>query len=236
MCPRALFVSLILVAGQTGAACDGADPSDVVDASSDTGTCGFGGETRYLPFEVGFRWEFRVTDPTTGAVDTKRQAVVASELDPDDGMPMLVQVTNKANGERVESWFRREDDVLVRLRQIDYDARGDKLRTQVYTPPRLRLDESPDRIVAGAQWTDTYTSTELDGNDHVVDSVQSTDRWTVVDADFSCSTPLGAHTCLRVRRMSLRSGSVKEYTFARGLGKAREDGGQLEQLVGCGVQ
>jgi hypothetical protein len=149
---------------------------------------------------------------------------------------VLVQVTSKSNGERVESWFRREGDALVRLRQIDYDVRGDRIRTRIFTPPRLRLDESPDRIAAGAQWTDSYTRTELDEDDRVVDSVQVTDQWSVVDADMACSTPMGEHSCLHVRRLSVRSGSVKEYTFARGLGKARETGGQLEQLVGCGVQ
>jgi hypothetical protein len=238
MSTRSMLVVLTLVAGPAGAACDGAEPLDgnVADASPDVVACGFGSTTRYLPFEVGFTWEFRVTDPATGAVDTKGQAVVASENHPCDGLPVLVQITSKWDGERVESWFRREGDAIVRLRQIDYDERGEKIRTQIFTPPRLRLDESPSRIASGAQYIDTYTATELDGSGQVIDSVQETDQWTVVDADLACSTPMGEHRCLQVRRLRLRSGSVKEYSFVRGVGKVREEGGQLEQLVGCGVQ
>jgi len=210
-------------------ACGGASGGDdVVD-------CGFASD-RYLPYEVGFHWEYRVSDPTNGTVETKRQWV-DSELTYDgDNLPALLQVTDKSPG-RTENVTRVQGDAVIRLQQQDFSGTDVLDRTTLYEPYAIRLDEAADRITAGATFEESFTEIEYDALGTELRRQPATEQWEVLAVDEACTAPIGTTTCLHLRRT--RTGAVvtqKEFWFARGVGKVREDGGQVEQLVSCSVQ
>ena len=57
------------------------------------------------------------------------------------------------------------------------------------------------------------------------------ETWTVVSTAETVTVPAGTFTCLHLRRMATDDPQTqKDYWFARGVGKVKESGGQLEEL------
>ena len=68
----------------------------------------------------------------------------------------------------------------------------------------------------------------------ITNEENTAEEWSVLNGDVACPAPWGAVRCLHIRRLTITGGtSVKEYWFARGYGKVREEGGVVEELVGC---
>lgn len=192
--------------------------------------CGF--EDRYLPYQAGYQWTYRVTDLVSGETPTKTQALTL-ETDATLG-EVIIQTTSKATGTTISA-LKREQDAVVRLRQEDRTMVGDLERTTTYDPGQTRLDEAAGRLVLDAEWDDLYevSVTDAMGGAPVVTS--RTDHWIVLGVDVECSSPLGTFECLHVRRMRTVGGvSDKEFFFAKGIGKVREaNANQLEELIAC---
>lgn len=216
---------------------DGDGGGDAGDGTADGGTaasCGFAGDA-FLPYEVGYRWTYRLTDLDTGARATKDQRI-DPEIDSDYG-PVFVQVTGKIDGETI-SLGRREGDRVLRFQQEDRDATGAIERTTIYDPPQVRIDETSEHTAAGAAWDEAYTEVVLGPDGAELMRVETVDHNEVIGADDPCDSPMGEFRCLRVRRTRTAGGTAeKEFQFARGVGKIREIGSkQLEELTDCGVQ
>lgn len=197
---------------------DGVDPVD---------RCGFGSD-RYLPFDVGNRWSYAVTDVSSGERKVKNQHLEAG----DDGA--IVQITGKLAGS-TRSVLSVQGDRVVRFQQEDLDSAGVVERTTTYDPGQIRIDEGPDRVVPGARWEEVYDETETEpGSAPAV--VRTRDVWEVLDDVAPCESPAGAFTCLHLRRTRAEGGvAVKEFWFARGVGKIRERGDSVvEELASCG--
>jgi hypothetical protein len=158
---------------------------------------------------------------------------ISSELVTDDDFPgveLLEQVTEKDNGSTV-SLFVIEGDALVRKKQIDLDLSGGYERDTVYSPGKLRFDEASTE--PGTTFDDVYTATVNDATGAV--ATETTDRWEVIGVDVPCSSPYGAFQCIHVRVTRTVGGvAVKDFFFAPGVGKVREEGqSQLEELTAC---
>lgn len=222
MMKRSYVLLAILLAG-CGADGTGMTSQDV---------CGFGSD-RYLPYEPGFTWTYLVTDVETGERKTKDQALVEEIDDPTFGR-VIVQTTGKLAGS-TRSLVRVEGDRVVRLHQEDLDSAGAVERTTVYDPGQIRIDESPGRVTAGATWDEGYAETFIEPSAEPL-TVATTDSWEVLGVDVPCEAPLGSFECIHLRRTRTESGvAVKEFLFARGVGKVRETGdNQVEELVDCG--
>jgi hypothetical protein len=226
---RNRYPALLLISAASLAGC-GDDPADGADAAP-AGQCELGSD-RYLPFEPGMHWTYQVTELDTGERETKEQTLEAVE-DPELG-PVIQQTTGKRNGSTV-SLFRVEGDRVLRLEQLDLDATGTLERTTRYDPGQIRIDESPSRLTLGATWEEAYDETEIEpGLDPV--TVATVDAWEVISVDAVCEAPLGNFSCLHLRRTRTAGGvAVKDFHFARGLGKVIETGdNQTELLAGCG--
>jgi hypothetical protein len=228
---RALLMFSIALGGSALVGCGGDD--DDTGAGADAGAdgpCGF--EDRYLPYQTGYQWTYRVTDLGNPDVTTKSQALTM-EIDDDLG-PVIVQTTTKATGTTISA-LKREADSVLRLRQEDRDELGALERTTVYDPGQNRLDEAPANLVLGAEWDDVYTVTVTDAEGVQVSSGERTDHWEVLGVDVDCSSPLGDFTCLQVRRQRIVGGvSDKQFFYAKGIGKVKEiNANQVEELVGC---
>lgn len=186
-----------------------------------------------MPFAPNFNWTYRVTDLGSGVQTEKSQRVSAALVTDDDfpGIEFLEQTTEKFGGTTV-SLLTLEGEALVRYKQDDFDELDAFERTTVYAPPKIRLDEG--RADAGQTFDESYTSTITNAAMETT-TVDITESWEVVGTDVPCSAPFGELTCLQVRRVRAVGGTAnKDFFFARGVGKVREEGlEQLEELVSC---
>tara|TARA_R110002073_G_scaffold140253_2_gene290688 strand:- start:59233 stop:59943 length:711 start_codon:yes stop_codon:yes gene_type:complete len=228
---RSALFFFVACGGALSACGSGGDDDATIDVDGGVdGPCGF--EDRYLPYQVGYQWSYRVTDLGNPDVTTKSQ-VLTMEDDAELGA-VIVQTTTKATGTTVSALKRVADSVL-RLRQEDRDELGALERTTVYDPGQNRLDEAPGNLVVGAEWDDVYTVTITDEVGNPVSTGERTDHWEVLGIDVDCSSPLGDFSCLQVRRQRIAGGvSDKQFFYAKGIGKVREvNANQVEELVSC---
>jgi hypothetical protein len=216
------------------AGCGGGDDDGGGDGGGDPGTCGFESDD-YLPYQAGFTWTYTITDLVSGAKESKEQRLEPEMEHPDFGT-VMTQVTGKLDGSTV-SLVRKDGDRVLRFQQEDRDASDQVEKTTTYDPPAIRIDESPERIVAGAEWDEVYTET-VDDPVNGTTVIPTTDHWTVLGVDEPCDSPLGTFSCLRLQRTRTQGGvAEKEFQFARGIGKVVEIGGnQLEELTACGTE
>jgi hypothetical protein len=200
------------------------------DGGAEPSLCGF--EDRYLPYQAGYSWNYRVTDLVTGETPSKTQSLTL-ETDATFG-EVIIQTTSKATGTTVSA-LKLDQDAVLRLRQEDRNMVGDLERTTLYDPGQIRLDEAADKLVLGAEWDESYSVevTDAAGGAPVVTS--RTDHWKVLGVDEECSSPLGTFSCLHVQRTRTVGGvSDKEFFFAKGIGKVKEaNANQLEELISC---
>lgn len=227
----AMAVALVSACGSDDPSTDPDGGADTPDAKPGTSVCGF--EDRFLPYQPGYKWTYRVTDLTTPGSTNKSQTLTM-ETDPELG-EVIVQTTNKGTGSTVSA-LKRIDEAVVRLRQLDLDGTGTLERTTTYDPGQNRLDEASAHLVLGAEWDDDYSLTvEKVGDAPVVGS--RTDHWKVLGVDVDCESPLGSFKCLHVQRVRTAGGiSDKQFFFAKGIGKIKEvNASQIEELVSCEV-
>lgn len=199
---------------------------------TDPDPCGFASD-RYLPYEVGMTWSYQVTDLGSGERKDKEQRLDEEIDDPVHG-PAIVQITGKLAGS-TRSLLRVAGDRVERLVQEDRDTSDAVERTTTYDPPQIRIDESAGRVVAGARWEESYVETVEEPGAPTVE-IANTDAWEVVAVDVACEAPIGRFECLHVRRTRTEGGiAIKDFYFARGIGKVREVGdNQSEELSACG--
>ena len=205
------------------------------DGDGDGDNCGFPDSSdQYLPYDLGYSWTYRVTDLGGGGTQTnKTQSVADAEVTDDDfpGLSFFQQETSKFGG-RTVNLFTREGNTLLRHKQDDFDELDVFERTTLYQPAKIRLDES--RVEAGTMFEEMYTSVITDAA-MVTVNVDITESWEVIGTDVPCSSPFGEFTCLQIRRIRTVGGTAnKDFYFALGIGKVREEGtNQLEELVDC---
>ena len=177
-----------------------------------------------------------MTDLGSGIRTVKTQTL-SSDLvtNPDfPGEMFIEQTTVKATG-RTVSLLRLEGDSLLRFRQEDFDDLGVSERVTTYAPGKIRLDETPDRLVMGATFVENYMATITDATGPVTTAI--TENWEVLDEAIECGSALGTFECLRIRRTRTEGGlATKDFYFADGIGKVREEGAtQLEEVASCAV-
>ena len=210
------------------------------EAAAAATVAGGGGGGALLPLAVGNSWSFQVTDTGTGAQGQKTQTVEAFE---DVGGTLAGTMayrlhTVKPGGAYTLSWQTDTGDAIVRLRDQEFAAGGAQKNETVFDPDKLRVNESAAHTSASAQFSLSYTehTTDFTAGGAQTD-VSKTEDWTVVAADESLTTPAGTFSCLHLHRIDSATGSDKQYWFAAGVGKIKEDGlGQTEILTAYTVQ
>ncbi len=218
-----------------GAGCGGGDDDGMAgDGGGEPGSCGFESDD-YLPYEPGFSWTYQITDLVSGERKTKDQHLEPEMEDPEYGT-VMTQITGKLNGSTV-SLVRKEGDRVLRFSQEDRDAADALEQTTTYEPAQIRIDESAERTMEGAEWDEEYTET-IDDPVNGTTVIPTVDHWTVLGVDEPCESPFGTFSCIRLRRTRTMGGiAEKEFHFARGVGKVREIGAnQLEELTGCAAE
>jgi len=248
-----VMASMVACGGGSGGGVDAGNPPGAVDADPNApdadpgapdanptpvpGICSEGGRStsnRYLPDDVGNSWSYRVDEFDGNPPAIKRQRYSELITPDEETGPVIVQLTENASGS-TENWLQRQGDKMVRLRQRDFDATGRLERTTHYRPYRLRLDESPERLVAGVTWTENYVREVQDSLGTTQETIS--EEWSVAGVDVSCPEPWSHLKCIEVDLVRLEGGvSQKTYWFARGYGKILEEGGLIEELFDCDLK
>lgn len=212
------------------AACGGG--SSEPDAPPGDGQCPTVG--RYFPLETGNSWSYAVTDVGTGDKETKTQTVGPLEdVGGAKAGTMAYRLTTTKVGGMVTSWQEDTGDMVIRHREID--AAGAQMTDEIYEPNKVRVDETPPHITAGATWDVTYQEAVTNSQTQMTTTIAKTERWNVVSANEIVTVDAGSFCALKVRRTSMSdagSKSDKTYWFTRGVGKVKEEGtDQIELLT-----
>jgi hypothetical protein len=203
------------------------------------GGSGMGDPAHLLPLKTGNAWMYLVTDET-GVPTPKTQTVMeegpVGGSGPNAGVTAFRMVTRKGvNGmDETISWQARIGTRVVRYREQAYMANPPHALEleEHWDPFKLRVDETPDHMVAGATWTETDQETKLPvGGTPLTMQVQ--ERWTVA-AERQMVTVQGRS--YEVMILTKTGASQKTYWWARGIGKVKEIGiNQTEELIAYSV-
>lgn len=206
--------------------CGGSGGGDTPDASGDCPTTG-----RFLALSTGRSWTYKVTDTVNHTVAMKTQSVGALEpVVAHPGVQAFKLTTTKPGGS-TDSW--QEDTGTEVRRHAENDNSGTNTTTEVYDPYKIRIDESPDHVLANASFTIAYDEI-VSANGGPAMTTAKTEDWTIVAVDEMVDVPAGTFCALHIHRTSSVGGAVgstKDFWFTRGVGKVKEVGdGQTEEL------
>ncbi|OGQ22363.1 MAG: hypothetical protein A2138_10600 [Deltaproteobacteria bacterium RBG_16_71_12] len=173
-----------------------------------------------FPLVVGATWTFDTSEAATGATGTKTQTV----SDIADGVATLT--TNKAGGGTTTSKQQDLEDAVVRLSEESVTAAGAADGSETYHPAKVRVPKT--LRTPGEHLTDSYTETAVDAAD-VETTNDKEEQWTLLEI---ATVEVAAGSFPNTFHF-LRSGAVdKEFWFANGIGKIREEGGgKVEELA-----
>jgi hypothetical protein len=207
--------------------CGSEDPSKNRDDS------GSGSSEPLLPWAIGHRWSYQVTQDAT--VTTKVTTVGELEAVGGSGPSSEVMankvVTQKENGaDETVSWQSRDGERVIRHRELAYSALTDELELEEHwAPHKLHVDWSTARTELDASWLEEYEETKLPIGDTMSTSTRR-DRWSVTAVGEEVVVPAGTFTDTVVFQ-KVGGDTPKTYWYARGVGKVKETGGQTEELV-----
>lgn len=187
---------------------------------------GLQGEPVLAPLETGARWTYRVTDPLKGVFDKEVEVLGPSPVPESSGTAILVRDVEPTNEER--AWLKVSGGYLVRDREEDRKD-GVLVRATSWTPAAPKTLA----VVAEAGFTARMTVSErewhADGTTSIKDQVYA---FAVVATDVPVTVPAGTYRCLQLERQRLDKVEPKRtYWLAPGVGKVREEGERVEELV-----
>jgi hypothetical protein len=185
----------------------------------------------YEPLAVGLSWTYHVND--NGVAYDKTTAVTATE---DAGGPAagitVFHLVDTFPADKQNTWYQVDGQLVKRLHDNSLDSAGNVKADDWYSPFRLRVDETPEHLVAGAAWSLSLTDTHSSAT-KAPTSVMKTDNWRVEGVDEPVTVPYGTFLSLHVSRTDPNDGSIKSFWFVRGVGKVKEtnNSGHLEELT-----
>ena len=105
----------------------------------------------------------------------------------------------------------------------------------LYDPSKLRLDEDPAHLALNATWTETYSDILTRAGFTTPQTTPVTADWTVVGVNESVTVAAGTFTCLHVHRVETATGYDSHFWFVRDIGKVKESGTEIHELVGYSI-
>ena len=185
----------------------------------------------YQPMTVGDTWLYHVNDK-----GVKYDKTATFEAQEDEGGPKAgtqgfrMRESFPANVQL--TWYHQEGQTVVRDHEQALDSSNTLTSEDWYDPYRLRVDETPDHLVGGANWTWTYKDTHSSRSKPTA-TTSLTESWKVDAVDEAVTVPAGTFASLRLTHVDPTDGSTKTYWFVRGVGKAREEtsAGHIEELA-----
>lgn len=226
-------ISSSLAAAACGNEVPGASPDASIGDGGNAGDAAVPPDIKTIqPWAVGRVWTYRNTDPDNPSV-VKVQTKTVEAYEDVGG----AHAGTKAFRIRIEKLYgvttALQDyvgDRAVRFAQTDYDTVGNLQQQQSFSPYRLKIEAAPDKLVDGATFSEMYDET-------TTDTAGTTTRarvmnWTVVSMNDEVTVPAGTFRCIHYHRVDPTTGKTKDYWYAPGIGKVKENGGgQIEELM-----
>lgn len=198
---------------------------------ADGGGGGGGGTGRYLPLDVGNQWTYQIIKDT-GEQFTKTSTV--EDFEAIGGVKGDLEAfrirTDKDSGYTL-SWQEDAGDAVVRHHEQTFDSFDVQKTDEFYDPSKMRLDESEAHLAVDASYSYSYDEQVFDLQASTNTTTTKTESWQVRAVDEELTVPAGTFSCLHVYRSNDGTGAMKEYWFARGVGKVKEVGGGQTELL-----
>ena len=186
-----------------------------------------------LPWKTGNSWTYRVTDD--GEISTKVTTIGDLEAVGGTGphqAEMAYKVVTKKGVDGTDqtiSWQNLTGDKVIRYREQSFSASSGMLELEEHWDPyKLHIDGSAEHTVTGASWIERYSETKLPVGGAPTTNEQR-DPWSCDVSNESVTVPAGTFDAVIVRKAG--SSSLKTYWYVPGVGKVKETGGQIEELL-----
>lgn len=184
------------------------------------------GSSELAPLATGTRWTYRVTDPLRGAFDKQVEVLGPGSVPESTATGILVRDVEPTNEER--SWLSVAGGFVVRHREEDRKA-GVLVRATSWVPAAPKTLAAPAAVGFTARMTATEREWHSDGSVATKDQIY---EFSVVAAAVSVTVPAGTFSCVQVERQRIDKVEPKRtYWLAKGVGKVREEGERVEELV-----
>jgi hypothetical protein len=224
---RPATVAAVFAAAVAGAGCGDTDPGALGNPDC------LPAEGVMLPWKTGNTWTYAVNDE--GVVSTKETVVGEMEpvmgTGPNKDLMAFKVVTHKGGMDQTVSWQVPSGDSVIRYREQAFSASTGALELEEHWDPhKLHIDGSAARRITGVTWLEIYQEAKLPVG-AAPQMHEAHDRWTVLSACESVTVPAGTFTAIYIQKVSASGGSAKTYWYVPGVGKVKESGGQLEELV-----
>ena len=207
------------------------------DAAPNKGTNNPSASGRMLPWNVGNKWTYRVTDGAD--ISDKTTTIEAEEpvggIGPNAALMAYRVVTRKGTmlNDETESWqapLADTPDKVVRYREIAYSAKTGMMSQETHwNPYKLHVDGRAETLVQGSTWREDYEETKQSFDGTPTEVTTEADRWTVVSTDESVT--VAGKTYDHAVHFQKFTNSAKDYWYGHGIGKLKETGSQTEELV-----
>lgn len=188
--------------------------------------------TSLWPLTPGSTWTYRITDPARGTFE-KRVEVLGEQTVPETARRAIAVRSTQPHLEEL-SWQLEMNGVVVRLREED--RKGNTLARVTTWSPATVKSLAAERPVGWRYDSDIRERTLL--GDGTTEDKEKTYIWRVEAVDETVVTPAGTFTqVIRVKReRGDKENQERTYWLAPGIGKVKEDGERLEELVSYEVK
>jgi hypothetical protein len=207
--------------------CGSEDPGATIDPGC------MAAEGEMLPWKTGNTWKYVVNDE--GVVSMKETTIGAMEpvggTGPNKDVQAFKVVTAKGAMDQTISWQVPMGESVIRYREQSFSASTGQLELEEHWDPfKLHIDGTAAHRIGGATWLLIFQETKLPVGG-APETHEAHDRWTILSACESVTVPAGTFTAVYIQKVSATGGSAKTYWYVPGVGKVKESGGQLEELV-----
>jgi hypothetical protein len=206
--------------------CGSTDPGAT---DGDSGSSCTLAEGDLLPWKVGNKWTYKVTEDGMPSVKTTtiESAEVVGGIGPNAAKMAFKVVTKKGVNDQTISWQAPEGAKVLRYREQSFGAMSTKLELEEHWDPyKLHIDGTEPHMVLGVTWVETYRETKLPTGGQAA-TANAMDAWRVLS---ECETIQVLDKSYNAFHVTKQGGDLKNYWYVPGVGKIKETGGQIEEL------
>ena len=191
--------------------------------------------TSLWPLTQGSTWRYRITDPGKGTFE-KKVEVLGPQTVPQTSTTATAVLSTQPNKEEISWQLELQGGMVVRLREEDRKA-GAVAQSTTWKPATVKSLATEQ----SQGWKYTSDIRELTVfADSSTEDKDKTYIWSVTAVNETVTTPAGTFTnALRLERKrgdKDKPGDNRTYWLVPGIGKVKEDGERLEELVAYDVK
>ncbi|QRO00571.1 hypothetical protein JRI60_16800 [Archangium violaceum] len=190
--------------------------------------------TSLWPLTRGSTWTYRITDPKKGVFE-KRVEVLGEQAVPETSMKATAVRSIQPHQEELSWQIIDVNGLVVRLREEDREE-NTLQKVTTWNPATVKsiAREQP----VGWSYTSDIREVEKHFDDGEVKDQDKTYIWSVEAVNETVTTPAGTFTnAIQVKRKrGDKQGDERTYWLVPGIGKVKETGERLEELVSHDVK